>query len=41
LFIADGSIFPGQTTSNPQAAITIVGERVAELILALKLSTVK
>ncbi|KEQ77451.1 FAD/NAD(P)-binding domain-containing protein, partial [Aureobasidium namibiae CBS 147.97] len=35
LFIADGSIFPGQTTSNPQAAITIVGERVAELILAL------
>jgi cellobiose dehydrogenase (acceptor) len=41
LFIADGSIFPGQTTSNPQAAITIVGEHVAELILALKLSTVK
>jgi cellobiose dehydrogenase (acceptor) len=35
LFVADGSIFPGQTTSNPQAAITIVGERVAELILAL------
>lgn len=34
LFIADGSIFPGQTTSNPQAAITIVGERVAELVLA-------
>ena len=37
LFVADGSVFPGQTTSNPAAIITIVGEHVAERILALGL----
>lgn len=36
LFVADGSVFPGQTTSNPCAAITIVGERVAQRILAMQ-----
>lgn len=35
LFVVDGSIFPGLTTSNPSAAIVVAAERAAERILAL------
>jgi len=36
LFVVDGSIFPGQTTGNPSAAIVIAAEHAAVRILALK-----
>ena len=35
LFVVDGSVFPGQTSSNPCAAIVVVAEHAAERILAL------
>ena len=35
LFVIDASIFPGQVTSNPTAAIMIVSEHAAAKILAL------
>jgi cellobiose dehydrogenase (acceptor) len=41
LFVVDGSIFPGQTTGNPSAAIVIVAEHAAQKILALKPAAAK
>ncbi len=35
LFVIDGSIFPGQTTGNPSAAIVITAEHAADKVLAL------
>lgn len=35
VFVVDASIFPGELTGNPSAAIVIAAERAAERILAL------
>lgn len=35
LFVIDGSIFPGHTTTNPTAPIMVVAEKAVEKILAL------
>ena len=36
LFVVDGSVFPGQMSTNPQASIMIVAERAVERILDLR-----
>ncbi|KAI5787776.1 hypothetical protein FPQ18DRAFT_279290 [Pyronema domesticum] len=39
LFVADASLFPVQTTGNPTAAIIVVAERIAELVLGAEIRT--